>query len=130
MRSFRSRSSRVALVALVLAIGAGLFAMHMLSIAPSSSPHAAHSAMAVDDTMPGRAATKADADAPLTHGHGLLTCVWILIGGLVLAIAAGWSIRIHRGRETPRQLLRYAISSAQRAPPSSVRLSLVGTARC
>lgn len=132
MRTHRSRSMTLLLIATVLAAAGGLLLMHGLATMSSETldgvehPPSEHVAPM---TGPSAAVLMPD-HVPSMHLHELLDCVWVLVGGLVLLSMAAWVATRRRPASSSAGLTHRICDRATRGPPTSVRLSLVGIARC
>lgn len=131
MRRDRSNLTKLTTTSVVLAAGFGLLVMHALSIPDAGEEMRSHPQQTA--TMPASIAsthTRVDVARPEMRGHEhqLLGCIWLLVAGLTLVIAHVLT-RLRGSRRDPVAVLRNALSTTQRAPPVSARLSLVGVSR-
>jgi hypothetical protein len=110
-------------------IGLGLLAMHALILVgpehggahstPRATPHAPQHSEAVHfDTA---------TNSP--DGHALHHCIWVLAAAIVLLAALGGFRKRRRHPGGIRSALARVMAAVERAPPSAVRLSLVGISR-
>ena len=114
----------------VLAAAAGLLGMHGLTVHTSaSSMHLrVPQASAIDSA--GLAAVRVESSMASMggNGHGLAACIWVLVGGISIALLGG--VRLDKVPSRGGLVLPRAFCVAgQRGPPSSRRLSLVGVSR-
>lgn len=144
-------STRRRLAWVVAAVAAGLLAMHVLpglagvhhaaaAAAPEVAQHDHHAAHAgtrgAHDAAPAhRARTGGDPvtvdDAPAaSHLHWLLDCILFVVAGSALALAAVRTARSARAFGATSDGVRTSPMVRSRPPPTAVRLSLVGLARC
>ena len=117
------------LVATVLLAASGLLVMHGIVSASPGSVQAMQDMGALAGPVadvPQRVAIP----SPPHESMDLLDCVWVLVGGVMLAAALVWITRWRPNASAASGVLRRMRRRAQRAPPTAVRLSLVGTARC
>ena len=126
----RSQSATVALFAVTLAVGGGLFAMHVITTVSSPSTDSAHVGADIADAKPNVAPAMPEGAGGAGHLDALLECVWVAIGSVVLIVATAWAVQRTCQDHRLCNVVRRIACSVQRAPPSSVRLSLVGIARC
>ena len=123
-----SRSVKFATALVVCSVGLGLLLMHSLAIPDSgamspesSGGHMTHAPLTSVETridVPGT--------ARLGHMHGLLGCLWLLIGSVALFVTFTTS-RVRRVAPNAITHIGKAGFASQRAPPTnSVLLSLVG----
>lgn len=131
MRSHRSRLMTLLLIATVLAAAGGLLLMHGIASLSAAPPDRMAHAAADHAAMPdARSALLMSDHGPSMHVHELLDCVWVLVSGLVLLVAAAWVVARRRHPSASAGLLHRLCDQATRGPPTAVRLSLVGIARC
>ena len=133
MRTHRSRPMASALlVATVLFAAGGLLLMHGITSASQGSVQTMHDTATSIGPMvdaPVHVMTRSPAHDSMEL-HELLDCVWVLVGGLILAAGVAWIARWQPPAQAAASAFRRMRRRAQRAPPTAVRLSLVGTARC
>jgi len=132
MRTRRSRSTTLLLIATVLAAASGLLLMHGIATMSGGSLDATmHTSSEHLAPMTGEPdALLMPAHVPSMHLHELLDCVWVLVSGLVLVTVAAWVAARWRPVRSTAGLIHRICDRATRGPPTSVRLSLVGIARC
>jgi hypothetical protein len=129
VRNLVRQSRRTA--AVVLLVGLGLFAMHLLVPATArTSMGAVHAVMEHGSAVHRAAEAAIDAPSKWTteHSHELLGCLWLVLGAFALAVVC-LAIRLgpeHGERPSSRWWSR---RSSQRAPPLTTRLALVGVLR-
>jgi hypothetical protein len=114
----------------VLLLATGLLVMHGLDASESNSVMAARmrsrTATVADVSHLGQ--TDLDAFALSSHLHELIGCLCVIVSGLVLALTMRhW----FRGRSTTTIVPQnpVPVEPSERAPPTTVRLSLVGVSR-
>lgn len=119
-------ATKAAVPLLVLVAGLGLLTMHALSV-PEHNPMM-HAAVAV--AVPTSDARIGPDTAPMDgHMHQLLGCLWIIVGGITIALLSCSATRLREMQRHANVVVHGALSSAQRAPPTALRLSLVGVSR-
>jgi len=118
-------TSAVVLVGIV-----GLLVMHGVSFDEPRDDPPATSRFATNPHRPSLVtATSRNPSMPMTgHLHLLLGCLWLIAAVANVALMMRWWRRLDLDR---LRLLRVALAppASQRAPPTSIRLSLVGISR-
>lgn len=120
------------LIATVVVAVGGLLLMHgIMTLSSASLDDMEHSSSEHVAPMVGEpAALLMAVHMPSTHLHELLDCVWVLVSGIVLLSVAAWVAARRPPARSTSGLLHRICDRATRGPPTSVRLSLVGIARC
>ena len=121
--SLRGRHTALVTCSIVLAAAGGLLLMHGLS--PREPEPSAMSVAPLTHRVGAMPAHSASPMPMSGHLHALLGCLWLIVTAAAAAIAATrWRDSVVR----PLRALRSPVelSSTQRAPPTAVRLSLVG----
>lgn len=121
----RPRSALALCFLVVPTIVVGLLAMHGVRSLHAKAHEMVHAA---DSVVDGERSVVRSTSALEGHGgHDAASCIWILVTGIALVIAA---VRRHRIRTAPiADPLRLLSAIATRGPPISTRLSLVGLLR-
>ena len=123
----------VPLLLMLMAAASGLLAMHVPVTA--SHPPSEEDGRMVHAAMPMADGIRVDASSRLVGTmsadlHGLLDCVWVVVG-VITIVALAVSRRRHTiAAPRLRFFARTTATAIGRAPPASTRLSLVGVARC
>lgn len=131
MRGCRSKLTNAATLVVVLAAGGGLLVMHGLSIRDASTQMHTDSGPATTSHLSVASSGPRIQEGRLEmpgHLHELLGCLWLVAAGLALVVARS-SARPFDVRRVAIAGLRSVLLTTQRAPPSAVRLSLVGVSR-
>jgi hypothetical protein len=125
------RPGQSSLAALFVALVAlGILAMHALP-----EPGAAHvmrdplAASPVGHLLSTETVPAGDLASMPDHGHAFLGCLWIVLGGAVVLIAAVRPLLGAGFDDTASSGAPPAFVASRRAPPMSRRLSLVGVLR-
>lgn len=120
------------LIATVLAATGGLLLMHgIMTLSSGALDDMEHSSSEyLAPVVAAPAALLMPDHVPSTHLHELLDCVWVLVSGLALLAVAAWVATRRPPASSSAGLLHRICDRATRGPPTSVRLSLVGIARC
>jgi hypothetical protein len=93
-----------------------------------TEPHAAHSSSPHAMTLQDGSRVESSRPQMPAHLHELLGCLWLAAVALALLALRG-SSRVRGVHLDPFAVSRNMLATGQRAPPSSVRLSLVGVSR-
>jgi hypothetical protein len=131
MRGSRTGRLKISTAVVVLAAGLRLLVMHALSLPDhDAGTHARteHPRMTHDSIASSDARVEASRPEMPSHLHELLGCLWIVAAGVALLFARSTRRRRDSQRD-PVAFLRLVLSTTQRAPPSALRLSLVGVSR-
>lgn len=100
----------------------GLLAMHGLSDAGPATGRANHGAHAMTSSGGHRMPTKSSHD----HVHDAVVCVWLLVAGFALLALRRGIDRMLAAVCSAMQRIAAQGRAVMRAPPTAVRLSLVG----
>ena len=127
---------RLALAVAIAVTASGFFAMHALSMVSTvdtrAVEHSMHDTTQDIGTTVRSAVTVSMPDPNVSHLHDALDCVWILV--TMILVFAVFTVVARRRQLIQTALLhtsaRQGSGPGSRAPPTSTRLSLVGTARC
>lgn len=126
MRGSGSIATKAAVPLLVLVAGLGLLVMHVLSV---REPAAAMGATAAHSATLSDARIERDAAPMGGHLHELLGCLWVVAAGVTILFFARQVTRLRGIQRKPVAVFCCALFTAQRAPPTALRLSLVGVSR-
>ena len=113
----------VAFVAPIIVLG--ILAMHGLSGSHSIPERAGHPAHGMTSPRHHEMPSKSARD----HVHDIVLCVWLLVAGFALVALRKRVARLSEIICVPLQSIASPGRALMRAPPVSVRLSLVGLSR-